>query len=96
MEITLAAGMNAPLLGFKYRLLEGNQTLRLRVTSGDQAGLVWQTDSTMADFSRTWVDLGPYSGRQITLIWELYGPKGGTASVAQIDDIIIGDVPVLP
>jgi hypothetical protein len=96
MEISIPAGITAPLLSFTYNLLEKGQSLRLRIVSGNQQMIGWQADSATSSFTRTWVDLRPYSGKQITLVWELYGPKGGNPGVAQIDDIVIGDVPVLP
>lgn len=88
--------MTAGVLSFTYRLLEDGQTLRVRVVTGEEQRTLWQTNAPGTDFTRVWIDMSTYVGQSISLFFELWGPKGSPASAAEIDDLILGNVPVLP
>ncbi len=84
------------VLSFRYRLTEvGGQTLRLRAITADGQELLWQTNAFTRDFTRVWVDMAAYAGQRVTLRFELWGPKGAEDGLAEIDDVIYGDVPPL-
>ena len=63
-------------------------------TDGDQR-LLWQTAEISPEWTRFWLDMHDYVGQEITLIFDLWGPKCAAAGIAQLDDIILGSVPSL-
>ncbi|MBN1119927.1 MAG: hypothetical protein JXJ17_02525 [Anaerolineae bacterium] len=94
--IPIPSEMTSPVLSFLYRMPAGEQTLTLRVLQGDDQQVLWQTGASSVDFERVWLDLSPYAGQPVELRFELYGAKGAGAGIAEIDNVILGNVPALP
>jgi hypothetical protein len=82
------------LLNFSYRF-SGGQWLRLRAITRSNQGTLWQTESMMPEPAHVWIDVSGYAGQQVTLIFEIWGPKGSPISTADISKIIYGNVPTL-
>lgn len=96
VTVNVPPEMSDGVLSFTYRLTErGGQMLRLRaITAGGQA-LLWQTNAISPEFNRVWIDMAAYAGQQVTLVFDLWGPKGTAPASIEIDDVIFGNVPVL-
>jgi hypothetical protein len=92
--LSIPQELTAGVLSFTYRLLERGQILRLRAISGDQQSILWQTDTLMNQPTRIWLDVGGLAGHQVSLRFELWGPKGSAGTTAEIDSVILGNVPL--
>jgi len=84
------------LLSFYYRVAEGSPILRVRAVADGRQAVIWRSGQPSHDFQRAWVDLSAYRGQRVTLRFELSGAKGGTPGRAEIDEVIVGNVPELP
>jgi hypothetical protein len=89
-------GWTGALLSFSYRMAEDGPILRIRAVTDSGQEVIWRSGQPRDDFQRTWVDLSAYEGQRVTLRFELSSVKGGTPGWAEIDDVIVGNVPVLP
>jgi hypothetical protein len=103
--VDVPPGWTGGLVSFYYRLDElqrpigSSQTppyLRLRAFTETEQDILWYATEPSADFQRVWVDMSAYEGQQVALVFELIGPKLGSEGAAEIDDVIFGNVPVLP
>jgi hypothetical protein len=92
LTVKIPGGYTAGVISFTYRLLERGNVLRLRAISADEQAILWQTDSLMNQWARIWVDVSRYAGRELTFQFELWGPKGGAASTAELDHVIVANV----
>lgn len=96
LSLDVPAGFDAGVLSFYYRLPGDGQVLRLRVITGEQQQSLWQMNTMSEGFARIWVDMSAYAGQKIDLRFELWGAKDSPPSAAEIDDIVFGNVPVVP
>jgi hypothetical protein len=95
VEINVPQGLTAGVLSFQYRMLDSQQALRVRVVVEAEQTLLWHTAMSTADFHRVWLDMTPYAGRSVTLRFELWGAKNSPPGRVLIDDVILGNVPLL-
>jgi|GEM_PF-3489961 len=95
-ELDLPQGWNAGVLSFYYRVPDPDSQLRVRVISDDSQRMLWQSQGEITDFYRVWVDLSAYEGQHITIRFELVSNKGASKGSAEVDDVILGNIPVLP
>jgi len=93
--IAIPRDFTAGVLSFTYRLLESGYILRLRAVTDQGQSILWQTDTLMNQRTRVWMDVGHLAGSKVTLRFELWGPKGIPGGAAEIDDVVLGNVPVL-
>jgi hypothetical protein len=93
--IPIPRDFTAGVLSFTYRLLESGYILRLRAVTDQGQSILWQTDTLMNQRTRVWMDVGHLAGSKVTLRFELWGPKGIPGGAAEIDDVVLGNVPVL-
>jgi hypothetical protein len=96
LMLDVPAGLDGGVLSFYYRLPGDGQVLRLRIITDQQQLTLWQTNTMSESFTRIWVDLSSYGGQKIDLRYELWGAKGSPTSAAEIDDVVFGNVPVVP
>ncbi len=96
LTVDIPPGWSAGLLSFHYRLLEAGSTLRVRAATQEGQATLWQSSRPSASFARAWVDLADFEGQRVMIFFELAGEKGGVEGRAEIDSVIIGNVPVLP
>jgi len=91
--ITLPAGMTEAVLSFSYRLPVEGPRLWVRIVTPDgQQVALWQTNTATMSFKSVWMDLGAYTGQTVEIRFELWGEKG-TSGTAEIDDVIVANVP---
>ncbi len=83
------------VLSFYYRLPKAGQTLLVRTVDAQGQQTVWQSNAITPDFTRIWVDMSAYAGQKIALRFEIWGPKDSGGGMAEIDEVIFGNVPVL-
>lgn len=88
-------GMEEGVLSFCYRMPEDGQVFRVRAVTDEEQMTLWQVADREMDFVRVWIDMERYTGRRITLRFELWGEKGASPGMVEIDDVIFGHVPVL-
>lgn len=86
---------NAGVLTFVYRLPVEGQTLRLRAISGSSQQVLWQTSDATPHFTRASFDADALTGQQVELRFEMWGPKSASDSIAEMDGVLLGSVPVL-
>lgn len=95
VTVSIPAEMARPFLRFSYRIQEPGQSLRLRVVSSGQTQTLWQSSQITPAFAPVILDLDPLSGHSLTLVFELYGPKGAARGQVELDDVFLGSVPLL-
>lgn len=96
VSLNVPPGVTEGVFSFCYRITDvGGQMLRVRAITADSQRILWQTNTFASEFSRVWVDMSQYAGRRVTLRFELWGLKGAPGGVAEIDDVVFGNVPVL-
>jgi hypothetical protein len=96
LTLDVSTGLNAGVLSFYYRLPGDGQVVQLRVITDEQQQMLWQANAMSENFARVWVDMSAYTGQRIDLRFELWGTKGSPHSAADIDDVVFGNVPVVP
>jgi Cellulase (glycosyl hydrolase family 5) len=96
ITLSVPPEFSAGVLTFSYRLLGRGQTLRLRAIVGDQQLNLWQTDTLTNQRTRIWLDVAQLAGKTVSLRFELWGPKGVADTTAEIDDVVLGNVPHQP
>jgi hypothetical protein len=95
-EFDIPQGWNAAVLSFQGRISRPGSILRVRVITATEQETLWQSTDTISDFERIWIDLSHYEGQRVMLRFELVSDKGDPAGAAEIDDVILGNVPILP
>ncbi|HEC22378.1 MAG TPA: hypothetical protein ENI95_05610 [Chloroflexi bacterium] len=96
VSLTIPPAMTEGVLSFRYRLSgDSDQVFRVRIVGGSEQAILWQSTAATAEMTRVWVDLGAYAGQSVTLHFELWGTKGASGTLAELDDVIVGNVPVL-
>lgn len=95
-SVQVPPGMDAGVLTFVYRLPVGEQTLRLRAITDDGQRNLWRADRVTPHFARASIDVGAYAGQRVELRFELWGAKGTGGGIAEIDDVLLAAVPLLP
>ncbi|MBN1429486.1 MAG: hypothetical protein JXB07_14020 [Anaerolineae bacterium] len=96
LKLDIPAGMDEAILSFYYRLPGDGQAFRLRVVTEQGHQTLWQINAMSPEFTRVWLDVGDYAGQTIDLRFELWGSKDSPASSAEIDDLLLANVPVVP
>jgi hypothetical protein len=94
--VTVPDGWSGALLSFRVRIPQPGTALRVRIITGAGQATIWRTESTQELFQRVWIDLSQVQGQSITLRFELGNGKAASQGLAQIDDVIIGNVPLIP
>jgi hypothetical protein len=85
------------LLYFTYRLPDpGDQTFLVRAITVGRQSVLWQSQTAVDDMTPVALDVGQFAGEPVSLRFELWGPKGAAPGTAEIDNLILGNVPVLP
>jgi hypothetical protein len=95
-EVDIPQGWNAAVLSFRARISRPGGVLRVRVITATEQETLWKSTDTMLDFERIWINLSHYEGQHVMLRFELVSDKGDPAGAAEIDEVILGNVPVLP
>jgi hypothetical protein len=95
-ELDIPQGWNAAVLSFQVRIPHSGSVLRVRAVTASGQETLWQSTGDIAEFQRVWVDMSHYEGQHVMLRFELVSDKGDPAGAAEIDDVILGNVPVLP
>jgi len=84
------------VLDFAYRLPVQGFTLRLRAISAGSQSTLWEASNVTQDRTRVVLDVSGLAGREVTLRFELWGPKNRAGGLAEIDDVLVGNVPLQP
>jgi hypothetical protein len=96
VQMEVPSDMDAAILGFRYRLTESPHALRVCVDSGAGCTPVWQSPGPTAEWSPGWVEMNGLAGQELTITFELWGPKGARPGLVQIDDVGFGTLPPQP
>jgi hypothetical protein len=95
-EVDIPQGWNAAVLSFHVRIPYAGSILRVRAITNTGQRTLWQSTDSLPDFQRIWVDLSAYEGQHVMLSFELISDKGDPPTTAEIDNVILGNVPPLP
>ncbi len=108
VTVDVPAGWTGSLVSFYFRLHEVSNLggwrppigdvqpyLQLRAITRAEQSMLWYTSEPNAEFERVWLDLSQYAGQRVTLVFELIGGKLGPEGAAEVDEVILGNVPVL-
>ncbi len=97
VSVDLPPDFTDGLLYFTYRLPDpGKQIFLVRMLTGSTQSVLWHTQESARSMTPVTVDVGQFAGETVTLHFELWGPKGAAPGTAEIDNLILGNVPVLP
>lgn len=94
-EVDVPQEWTGALMSFYYRTPQAGTRVRLRVITDVDQEVLWQTDQQIGVFERVWVDLRDYAGQHVMLRFEIVAAKHGQEGLAEIDNVIVGNVPVL-
>ncbi len=93
-EVNLPPTMTGGLLRFSYRIPDAGAVLRIRAVTATGQRVLWQTDALTPSFRTAWVDVGQYAGQHVTFYFELWGAKSTDGGRAEIDRVILANIPV--
>jgi hypothetical protein len=92
--LDLPPELTGAVLDFSFRQPVDGYALRLRAVSSDSQSILWQNTQPTNDRTRVVLDIHGLAGRTITFRFELLGPKNATSGIAEIDDVLLGNVPI--
>lgn len=91
--LTIPTSLNAPTLSFFYRFplpLPSPSALQVHIDDGVRQTTVFTSNVAAPEWTQQWVDMSPWSGRTVTVTFEV-PQKGDTFGAwAEIDDVTLG------
>lgn len=95
VTLDLPADMQDAVIHFDYRMPAAGTILRLRAVTATAQQTLWYTDIPTENWERGRADLGRYAGQRLTLSLEMLAPKGRSGAYAEVDSVVLGNVPAL-
>jgi hypothetical protein len=92
--LDLPPELTGAVLDFSYRLPVDGYVLRLRAVAEDSQSILWQNTQPTHDRTRVVLDIHGLAGRKVTFRFEMWAPKNVTSGIAEIDDVLLGNVPI--
>ncbi len=93
--IVIPRDMSQAVLHFAYRLPVAERVLRLRAITRAGQQTLWHTQEPTLDFADVLIEVGALAGQRVELRFELWSTKDSGDGIAEIDDVILGNVPIL-